>query len=67
MTKPLLQGRARVQRCEQCGREGVRGFKTMPATEVTVEGERYTIGPYTFCASVNACRKRWPRHPEVEV
>jgi hypothetical protein len=41
----------REQRCEQCGRVGTRGFKTIPATEYTT--------PITVCANGNACRKRW--------
>lgn len=43
-------------RCEQCGREGTRGFKVIPAT--THEPTGQVVGPYTVCASGNACHRR---------
>lgn len=57
-----LQGPEREQRasdgpelksCAQCGRVGVRGFTTYPATGFT--------GPLTVCSAKPACRKRWPK------
>jgi DNA translocase FtsK/SpoIIIE-like protein len=43
-----------VQRCEQCGRVGRRGFRTHSSEHAEV----------TVCASKTACRKRWPRNPD---
>jgi hypothetical protein len=40
------------QRCEQCGRTGTRGFRTLKAPGVP---------EITVCASDGACRKRWPK------
>lgn len=45
--------RNKRERCEQCGREGVRGFKTYPSDEKTGQ---WAI---TVCANENACQKRW--------
>lgn len=47
-----------TQRCQQCGREGTRGFQTIPAV---ADGTTYVVGPYTVCANWRACEKRWPR------
>jgi hypothetical protein len=41
------------QRCEQCGRTGTRGFRTL-----TNDEHRIRI---TVCSNKTACRKRWPR------
>ncbi|MEU6342177.1 hypothetical protein ABZ883_14695 [Streptomyces sp. NPDC046977] len=38
--------------CEQCGRTGSRGFRTLTAPD---------IKPITVCANKAACRKRWPK------
>ncbi|MEE6264945.1 hypothetical protein V2E29_04690 [Streptomyces diastatochromogenes] len=61
LTGPQPAGAAsgpELQRCEQCGRVGVRGFRVLPATEYTK--------PITLCASKAACRKRWPKpHHEI--
>lgn len=43
--------------CEQCGRIGRRGFKTLADDEHGIS--------ITVCANKNACRKRWPK-PAVE-
>lgn len=47
---------ATEQRCEQCGRVGTHGFRTIGAPARGVE-------PITVCASHNACRRRWPKRP----
>ncbi|MYS16591.1 DNA translocase FtsK [Streptomyces sp. SID4982] len=39
--------------CEQCGRIGRRGFRTLADDE-----HRISI---TVCANKSACRKRWPK------
>lgn len=43
---------AAERRCAQCGRVGVRGFKTLGVSFHPI---------VTVCANVTACRKRWPR------
>jgi len=43
-----------VRRCEQCGRLGTRGYRTLPATEHTPE--------IWLCVAAGACRRRWPAH-----
>jgi hypothetical protein len=48
------------RRCEQCGREGVRGFRRLGGFD-TPHGY---APPLTVCANGNACRKRWPKQPE---
>lgn len=45
--------------CDQCGRVGTRGFKTIPANH---EGKTDGIQSFTVCARPKACRKRWPAH-----
>lgn len=42
-----------VQRCEQCGRIGKRGFRTLRNDEHGIR--------ITECANRVACRKRWPK------
>lgn len=42
-----------VRRCEQCGRIGKRGFRTLAAEERDIR--------ITVCANKSACRKRWPK------
>lgn len=46
------------QRCEQCGRSGARGFKTLTADEHGIS--------ITVCSNKTACRKRWPKPPRDE-
>jgi hypothetical protein len=41
-----------VQYCEQCGRIGKRGFRTLSSKEHDIE--------ITECSNRTACRKRWP-------
>lgn len=41
--------------CEQCGRVGRRGFRTLSNDERDIE--------ITECANRAACRKRWPNPP----
>ncbi|WP_158838981.1 hypothetical protein [Streptomyces sp. NRRL S-1022] len=41
------------RRCEQCGRSGTRGFRTLANKE---HGIRITV-----CANKTACRKRRPK------
>jgi hypothetical protein len=53
------------QRCEQCGRVGTRGFKTVGG-EYEFEG-RLVGQSYTVCASTQACRRRWPKRSEDEL
>jgi ribosomal protein L28 len=64
MTNPARSER----RCEQCGREGVRGFRTIPAVFVDwLQGrgvEPFWNPPITVCAAEKACRRRWP--PSLE-
>lgn len=50
------------QRCEQCGRVGVRGFRTYPDEDV-FHGDQLVAAAHcrTECANKNACRKRWPK------
>jgi len=54
------------RRCEQCGREGVRGFRTIPAVFVDwLRGvEPFWNPAITVCAAEKACRARWPRPVE---
>lgn len=52
-------------RCEQCGREGTRGFTTIPAGVYA----HPTYGPIeypaiTVCTGKIACRRRWPHRAE---
>lgn len=47
------------QRCEQCGRVGVRGFRTFPDEDAYFDGQVVAKAhSYVECASKNACRKR---------
>lgn len=46
------------KRCEQCGRVGTRGFKTLAASE--------GIPSITVCTTQGACRKRWPKQPDPQ-
>jgi hypothetical protein len=46
------------KRCEQCGREGTRGFKVIEPFPLP-EGYEGQTEPYITCASLTACRKRW--------
>lgn len=56
-----------VFRCHQCGREGTRGFREIPAVTITHLGAPpFVVGPFIECANKNACRKRWPKQTEVE-
>ena len=48
------------KKCEQCGREGTRGFKTLAPPPF----EGCTLPPITLCANANACRRRWPKVSE---
>lgn len=41
--------------CEQCGRIGLRGYRSLGGDEHGVV--------ITVCSNVNACRKRWPKPP----
>lgn len=51
-------------RCEQCGREGTRGFTVWPETPVTLgDGAVQIIPEFTMCSNKSACRRRWPKHP----
>jgi hypothetical protein len=56
------------RRCEQCGREGSRGFHVIPAVFVDWlqhQGvEPFWISAITVCAAEKACRRRWP--PSLE-
>lgn len=42
------------QRCEQCGRVGTRGFKTLMS-------DLAGVPRITTCSNLNACRRRWPK------
>lgn len=42
-----------LQRCSQCGRLGVRGYRMLTNDEHDIR--------ITLCANKNACRKRWPK------
>ncbi|NUS82704.1 MAG: hypothetical protein HOY75_08120 [Streptomyces sp.] len=44
-----------VQCCEQCGRVGKRGYRTLTRDEQDIS--------ITVCANKGACRKRWPNPP----
>lgn len=50
------------KRCAQCGRIGVRAFKTIPELIHKPTGAR--IGPITVCLNETACRRRWPKTEE---
>lgn len=47
------------QCCEQCGRVGTRGFRTLKA-------DCPGIPEITVCTSGSACRKRWPRPARID-
>lgn len=50
------------QRCEQCGRAGTRGFRTIHVEPWVRDGVTLvTEHDYTECASRAACMKRWPK------
>jgi len=53
-----------THRCEQCGREGSREFKTLGGFWSWVANEQVWVPFVTVCANENACRKRWPRETE---
>jgi hypothetical protein len=55
-------GRSETSVCEQCGRVGTRGFKTL----ITFLDGR-AVGPITVCSNTNACRKRWPKVSDDEL
>jgi hypothetical protein len=52
------------RRCDQCGRVGRRGFKSLGPTVVDWLGEPFTIPAITLCANSTACQKRWPKVPD---
>lgn len=55
------------RRCEQCGRIGVNGFRTLPDADVITDG-RVAVAAHsiTECANRAACRRRWPREWRVD-
>ena len=62
LTGPSPDGQAdgpELKRCAQCGRVGVRGFKTLKPGD-------FGGPPLTLCSNKNACRKRWPKQPVEE-
>ena len=48
----------KTQHCSQCGRTGTRGFTTLTAKDVLIDGGGL---PIVICANKTACMKRWPR------
>ena len=46
------------KRCEQCGRDGKRGFRIIAPARI---GSYQATRPIVVCANPNACRKRWPK------
>ncbi|MFF7147536.1 hypothetical protein ACFZAO_05615 [Streptomyces griseoaurantiacus] len=48
-----------THRCEQCGRTGTRGFRTLTDDEHNVR--------ITVCTAKTACRKRWPKQARDDV
>ena len=56
MVGPPFGSRSRevyIRRCEQCGRIGKRGFRTLASEEHDIR--------ITECSNRSACRKRWPK------
>ena len=54
-----------IRRCDQCGREGGRGFRLIGGWYDARLNE--TSPRMTVCSNVNACRKRWPCGGDVTV
>lgn len=53
-----------TERCSQCGREGLRGFKVIPPVLVDWLQPKipaFWTTPITVCAAEKACRRRWPK------
>lgn len=48
----------RFKKCDQCGRVGTRGFKTVP---ITHKGPTDGIASFTVCVNNRACQGRWLR------
>lgn len=50
------------RRCDQCGRVGSRGFRSLPAEPIELNGMVVVeADQFTECAAKAACRKRWPK------
>lgn len=51
------------RRCEQCGRIGIRAFTVAPACTIEFPFGQVTIPEFTVCTWMQACRRRWVKHP----